>query len=133
MRTAAVAAPGELAVLNQIRREAGGGIACFDNLTLPEITALASQASLFVGNDSGIAHIAAAVQTPTVAIFGSSNVDHWRPWTDAPNEIVRDEAGGSILNVKVETVTEAIGRVIDETKKRRDLIPAAVQTLQQES
>jgi len=60
----------------------------FDDLSLPEITALASRASLFVGNDSGIAHIAAAVNTPSVVIFGSSNRDHWRPWTDSPNEIV---------------------------------------------
>jgi ADP-heptose:LPS heptosyltransferase len=52
------------------------------------LTALASKASLFVGNDSGIAHIAAAVRTPSVVVFGSSNRDHWRPWTDAPNEVV---------------------------------------------
>jgi hypothetical protein len=33
----------------------------------------------------------------------------------------------------VEAVTEAIARVLAQTKKRRDLIPAAVQTLEQES
>jgi ADP-heptose:LPS heptosyltransferase len=60
-------------------------------LTLPELTALTSRARLFVGNDSGIAHIAAAVDTPSVVVFGSSNRDHWRPWTDAPNEVVYEE------------------------------------------
>jgi ADP-heptose:LPS heptosyltransferase len=55
---------------------------------LPEITALASKAQIFIGNDSGIAHIAAAVNTPSVVIFGASNINHWQPWTDAPNEIV---------------------------------------------
>jgi ADP-heptose:LPS heptosyltransferase len=46
---------------------------------------------LFVGNDSGIAHIAAAVNTPSVVIFGSSNIAHWRPWTNSPNEVVFEE------------------------------------------
>jgi len=102
-------------------------IITFDDLTLPEITALASNAKIFVGNDSGIAHIAAAVQTPSVVIFGSSNINHWRPWTDAPNEIVFEKmpcqpcAGyfckefaepECIKRVRVENVTDAIEKVL---------------------
>ena len=102
-------------------------ITIFDDLTLPEITALASRAEIFVGNDSGIAHIAAAVNTPSVVIFGSSNRDHWRPWTDAPNEIVFEKlpcqpcAGyfckefaepECIKRVSVESVKRAIEKVI---------------------
>src|SRR6476661_5169162 len=104
LRTVAVASAGENSVLRLLRRESNVEIACFDNLTLPEITALASRAEILVGNDSGIAHIAAAVETPPVVIFGPSNVDHWRPWTDAPNEIVIDELTRDIGNVGVETV-----------------------------
>jgi ADP-heptose:LPS heptosyltransferase len=44
-----------------------------------------------VGNDSGIAHIAAAVQTPSVVIFGSSNIVHWRPWARVAAEIVLEQ------------------------------------------
>ncbi len=88
LQTVAVAAPSEQQILQNLAAEANISVITFDNLTLPEITALASKATLFVGNDSGIAHIAAAVGTPTVVIFGSSNIDHWRPWTDAPNKIV---------------------------------------------
>jgi heptosyltransferase-2/heptosyltransferase-3 len=58
---------------------------------LPEVSALASRAQLFVGNDSGIAHIAAAVGTPSVVIFGSSNIAHWRPWHRAAAEVVFEE------------------------------------------
>ena len=86
-----LAAENELAVLEALRSDARVPVHIFENLTLPEITALASRARLFVGNDSGIAHIAAAVQTPSVVIFGSSNRESWRPWTDAPNEIVFEE------------------------------------------
>lgn len=84
----AVTAKDESSILDELSQEARGRIARFDDLTLPEIIALAAKASVFVGNDSGIAHIAAAVNTPSVVIFGSSNRTHWRPWTDAPNEIV---------------------------------------------
>ena len=84
----AISSKNESRVLDQLRHAAKVPIITFDDLTLPEITALASRAKVFVGNDSGIAHIAAAVNTPTVVVFGSSNRTHWRPWTDAPNEIV---------------------------------------------
>ncbi len=84
----AVAGKNEIEVLEKLKGESEVPITAFNDLTLPEITALASKAKLFVGNDSGIAHIAAAVNTPTVVIFGSSNRAHWYPWTDAPNEIV---------------------------------------------
>lgn len=91
LQTIAVATEKERAVLENLRAESRVPICAFADLTLPEITALASRAQLFVGNDSGIAHIAAAVNTPSVVIFGSSNRNHWRPWTDAPHEIVFEE------------------------------------------
>jgi heptosyltransferase-3 len=84
----AVASKKERSILDELRLLSRTPVTVFDDLSLPEITALASKASIFVGNDSGIAHIAAAVNTPVVVVFGSSNRDHWRPWTDSPNEIV---------------------------------------------
>lgn len=87
----AISSKGESQILDQLKADSNVPITTFDELTLPEITALAAKATVFVGNDSGIAHIAAAVGTPSVVIFGSSNRNHWRPWADAPNEIVFKE------------------------------------------
>lgn len=127
IQTVAIAARNETAILESLVAESSVPVTTFDDLTLPEITALASHAELFVGNDSGIAHIAAAVQTPSVVIFGSSNRDHWRPWTDAPNEIVYEEfpcqpcpgyeckefgEPKCVLSVRTESVFEAIERVL---------------------
>ncbi len=123
----AVAAPEEKHIIGELSRKTSTVFHGFTDLTLPEITALASRAKIFVGNDSGIAHIAAAVNTPTVVIFGASNVNHWRPWTNAPNEIVYAEKPcnhqigeirkGSenpkcIRCVTVKEVCEAIERVL---------------------
>ncbi len=130
-QTVAVASKNEREVLEILKRESNVPVVTFDDLTLPEITALASKAKVFVGNDSGIAHIAAAVGTPTVVIFGSSNRNHWRPWTDAPNEIVYEEfpcqpcpgyvcaefgEPKCILSVCAESVFDAIGKVLSVEK-----------------
>ncbi|MBA2378996.1 MAG: glycosyltransferase family 9 protein [Blastocatellia bacterium] len=85
-----VSTPAESEIIDDVCTYATQDFVHLPGLTLPQITALAARAQLFVGNDSGIAHIAAAVQTPTVVIFGSSNRAHWHPWTDAPNAIVFD-------------------------------------------
>ena len=131
LRTIAIAAKNERPVLEGLRASARTEVLTFDNLTLPEITALASRSRLFVGNDSGIAHMAAAVNTPSVVIFGSSNRVHWRPWTAAANEVVFEsfhcqpcpgfecrEFGDApcIRNVTVASVTSAIDRVLAQKK-----------------
>ena len=87
----ALVAPPESAVLENLLKELSTPILSFNDLSLPEVTALAARSQLFVGNDSGIAHIAAAVGTPSVVIFGSSNIAHWHPWNRAAAEVVFEE------------------------------------------
>ena len=53
--------------------------------SLPEALGILAEAALFVGNDSGISHLAAAVGTPTVVVFGPTDPDATRPW-DGPRE-----------------------------------------------
>lgn len=123
----AIASKSEADTLSQLEELTEVPITRFSDLTLPEITELASGATVFVGNDSGMAHIAAAVETPTVVIFGSSNRDHWRPWTDAANEVVfepftcqpcpgyRCEVYGDarcIRTVPIDAVVRAIERIL---------------------
>ena len=57
-----------------------GDFTCLGDLTLSGLKSLIAGARLFVGNDSGPAHVAAAFGVPTVAIFGSSNSSVWGPW-----------------------------------------------------
>ena len=49
------------------------------NLSVIKLAALLSRASLFIGNDSGVSHLAAALGVPTVAIFGPTDPLIWAP------------------------------------------------------
>ena len=84
-------APNQAQLAEQLKENSGAPVITFTDLSLPEVTALSARARLFVGNDSGIAHIAAAVGLPSVVIFGSSNIAHWSPWATAPAEVVLEE------------------------------------------
>ena len=75
---------------------------------LEEIQNRLAAASLFVGNDSGPAHMAAAFGAPSVVIFGASDPAIWGPWRTA-SEVVT--APGGIGAVRVEQVWEALARL----------------------
>ena len=50
------------------------------DLPLDELMALMCDTALYVGNDSGPMHLAAAFNKPVVGIFGSSDPKRWHPW-----------------------------------------------------
>jgi ADP-heptose:LPS heptosyltransferase len=51
-------------------------------LTLTQTTALLERADLFLGADSGPAHLAASAGTPSIILFsGTNDVRQWRPWS----------------------------------------------------
>jgi heptosyltransferase-3 len=60
-------------------------------LSLPELAALIARARAFVGVDSAPMHIAAAMGTPTVALFGPSGEVEWGPWM-VPARVVASDA-----------------------------------------
>jgi heptosyltransferase-3 len=49
-------------------------------LSIKELGALTARAKLFIGIDSMPMHLAAAMGTPTVALFGPSGENEWGPW-----------------------------------------------------
>lgn len=91
------------------------------NISLAELMAVIGNVGrVFVGNDSGPMHIAAALGCPVVAVFGSSNPDVWHPWTPAAYRVLGGEQGtpdndirGSINTVSLGDVTAAVDDVIE--------------------
>ena len=49
-------------------------------LSIKELGALTARAKLFIGVDSMPMHLAAAMGTPTLALFGPSGEIEWGPW-----------------------------------------------------
>ncbi len=99
-------------------------------LDLGDLGALTARARAFVGVDSAPMHIAAAVGTPAVALFGPSSEIAWGPWRVAQRVIVStqhacrpcglDGCGGGkvsecLTTLPVERVHEALASLLRET------------------
>ncbi len=80
-RAAILAGPGEAeqALAAPLIAALPGAIDLAGRLTLPEAAACLARAALFVGNDSGLMHIAAAAGTPTIGLFGPTPADEYAP------------------------------------------------------
>ncbi len=107
--------------------------AAFDlsgQLSLPELAALVAKSCCFIGLDSVAMHIAAAVQTPCVALFGPSGELSWHPW-QVPHRVLTspfscrpcgmDGCGNGKISdclqaIPAEQVAQAALSLIEETR-----------------
>ena len=76
----------------------------YQSLPLDQVKSLVAGAQLFVGNDSGPAHIAAAYGVPVVVLFGPSDPVHWAPWRTEGHVLTSPD---SIDNISVGEVISA--------------------------
>jgi ADP-heptose:LPS heptosyltransferase len=74
---------------------------------LSEIQSLIASAVVFVGNDSGPAHMAAAFAVPSVVLFGASDPAIWGPWRTRCEVLT---AHGAISEIRTEQVIAALER-----------------------
>ena len=72
-----VAGPGDVAAAAPLLSLPGAVVA--RGIPLRSLGALLSQAGVFVGNDSGVGHLAAAAGAPTLALFGPTDPATWSP------------------------------------------------------
>lgn len=80
--------------------------------TLLQAAAVLQSTTIFVGNDSGPGHIAAASGVPTITIFGPGEPERYRPWSENSQCVIGD--GHDIKNAKVEDVMECIFKLTDK-------------------
>ena len=73
-----------------LARISGPAVNLAGQLSLPELAALTARAKAFVGVDSAPMHIAAAMGTPAVALFGPSGEIEWGPWMSAGRIVVSE-------------------------------------------
>lgn len=98
---------------------------------LDQVQAYMAQGDLFIGNDSGLAHIAAALKVPALTLFGPTPDLLYRPYGKISHVIVapekpREETGFAapvpsrlIEDIEVDQVYDEVVRMLDASKKVR--------------
>jgi ADP-heptose:LPS heptosyltransferase len=91
-----------------------GALDLVGRLSLPEVAAVLRRAALYVGNDSGLMHLAAAAGAPTLGLFGMSDPEQYGP---AGPRAVAVQADGepfktSMTALPVERVVAAAERLV---------------------
>ena len=84
------AGPGEEPLLKDLRQAAPASVHFMGPFPLDQFIALASLCRLYLGNDTGTTHIAAALGKPLAVIFGSSDSPVWSPW-GTPHRLIRSD------------------------------------------
>lgn len=77
------------------------------DLPLRVLAALLARAGAYVGNDSGITHLAAASGTPTIALFGATDPRLWAPVGPRVEVVTSD---GTMEGIAVAEVAAAVAR-----------------------
>jgi ADP-heptose:LPS heptosyltransferase len=80
-----------------------GAIDLVGAVSLPEAAAVLQQAALFIGNDSGLMHLAAAAGAPTIGLFGPTDAATYRPAGRCTTAVV----AASMDAIGVDAVVEA--------------------------
>jgi ADP-heptose:LPS heptosyltransferase len=89
-----------------------GAIDLVGGLSLPEVAAGLERAALFVGNDSGLMHLAAAAGAPTIGLFGPTDAATYGPAGPLAAAVIgRDRSMGSI---SVDQVAAAVAALLRE-------------------
>ena len=78
---------GELA--NQVAAQMSHSPVIVNQATPMQLAALLKRCNLYISNDTGPMHLSTAVKTPTIALFGASNLIQWAPPWDRHAVVAR--------------------------------------------
>jgi ADP-heptose:LPS heptosyltransferase len=103
VRIIVFAGPEERKIVGELRPLFPSNTIFFDRLTIPQLASAQARLTLFVSNDTGPVHIAAAVGTPVIVILDRPNPHGFVPIGDA-NKVICSPV---ITEIPVETVYKA--------------------------
>lgn len=126
--------PAESADADRIAAAGGPRVKNLTGTDLRNAVLALAAADAAVTNDSGLMHVAAAIGTPTVAIFGPTSPWHWKPLNpvaaileppgdDAARERARQEGNPAVAHRRTADVTP--GRVYDAVRGLPHIWPKA--------
>ncbi len=79
--------------------------------SLLEVASVLAHGAAYLGNDSGITHLAAALGRPVVALFGPSNPEHWAP--RGPRVTLLQAPDGKTAELKLADVAAAVFQALE--------------------
>jgi lipopolysaccharide heptosyltransferase II len=127
--------PGDREMVDDVRRQIGAGVPVVDaagTLDLPSLAALLGRLDVLVTGDTGPMHLAAAMGTPVVALFGPSHVERYGPLAQhkrilrvdlpcspcgqvrLPPERCRGHVPDCMDGIQVDAVVQAAGELLRE-------------------
>jgi heptosyltransferase-3 len=87
----------------------GPGIFAAAQLPIPLGASVLQHSSRFIGNDSGIAHLAAGLGIPSIILFGSTNPAHWGPVGSCVSVLrAAADCAARLEHISVEKVLDAM-------------------------
>jgi len=101
--------PADAAAVAALRQHLGDGALALVNPSLPALAGAIAHADLFLGNDSGVSHLAAALGVPAIVLFDVRLLD-WRPWW--PGARVRTVTLTQAVPADVAAVVEELQRAL---------------------
>jgi len=124
-----ISGPADDKVVEELRLKIANAFITVNQLPLPYLAAVIARCRLFLGNDSGVTHLAAAVGTPTIALFGPTDPRIWgprgekvkiiyknHPCSPCSPEIRKTCFSLSCLNqIEIESVVKDIDSILKET------------------
>jgi heptosyltransferase I len=122
--------PGEQSLAEQVVAAAGGAAMLSPPTSIADLVALARGAALMVSGDTGPTHVAAAVGTPIVGIYGPTRPSRNGPWSPRDVTVSRDAvcqchhlrqcrlARMCLLDIEVDEVLSAVERRLAAERSR---------------
>ena len=88
-------------------------------LDLPEVAAVLARAAMFIGNDSGLMHLAAAAGAPTIGLFGPTPADEYGPAGPKASAVLANgpPGHGAMEDLPVARVLEAAEALIGQAAR----------------
>jgi len=115
VRVVVFAGPEERALLPQMKKLFPAGTIFLDRLTIPQLVSAQARLTLFISNDTGPAHTAAAVGTPVVVVMDRPNLHSFTPVGDQHRLIL----GQEISQIPVQQVYQAAREVLAQSRTER--------------
>ncbi len=127
--------PDEVDLAREVARRAGlpAGAVCAGRTNLTSLARLVTAAACVACADTGVAHLATALRTPSVVLFGPTSPRHWGPppdrpwhrvlWAGTTGDPRGAEPDPGLLAITVDAVVEALARL--RAMGRRSGSPAA--------